>query len=335
MKPLSFSALASYVLAAAAVFLTLSLHLVPAALAGLLVFVMVNKASERFLQGIAGRHARAIATALIALAVGSAIVGGAVFLGGQMQASSADGLAGLWSKVTGVIEGAKGVLPDWVVENLPGTAEDVQAAAVQAMKDHAAQLQAIGKDVGVGLVHVLIGSIIGGMIAVGAATASSNQAPLSFELRSRAHAFSRSFERVVLGQGQIALINATFTAFYFAIALPLFGVHLPFLKTMVALTLVMGFVPVLGNLVSNFAIVAVSASAGFSVAVASLVFLVVVHKAEYFLAAKIMGAKINAKAWEMLCAMLFMEAAFGIAGVVAAPIIYAYIKSELGARELI
>ena len=33
--------------------------------------------------------------------------------------------------------------------------------------------------------------------------------------------------------------------------------------------------------------------------------------------------------------MVLMEAAFGIAGVVAAPIYYAYIKSELRERELI
>ncbi len=34
----------------------------------------------------------------------------------------------------------------------------------------------------------------------------------------------------------------------------------------------------------------------------------------------------------MLLAMLVMEAAFGIPGVIAAPIFYAYLKSELAAR---
>jgi predicted PurR-regulated permease PerM len=33
--------------------------------------------------------------------------------------------------------------------------------------------------------------------------------------------------------------------------------------------------------------------------------------------------------------MLFMEAAFGLIGVVAAPIYYAYIKAELRARQQI
>jgi predicted PurR-regulated permease PerM len=62
---------------------------------------------------------------------------------------------------------------------------------------------------------------------------------------------------------------------------------------------------------------------------------VVVHKLEYFLNARIVGARIHAAAWELLLAMLVMEAAFGIAGLVAAPIYYAYLKDELTARGLL
>ena len=47
------------------------------------------------------------------------------------------------------------------------------------------------------------------------------------------------------------------------------------------------------------------------------------------------GGQIRARAWELLLAMLVMEAAFGIAGVVAAPIYYAYLKRELEAAKLI
>ena len=37
----------------------------------------------------------------------------------------------------------------------------------------------------------------------------------------------------------------------------------------------------------------------------------------------------------MLLAMLVMEAAFGITGLIAAPIIYAYYKEELRAKALV
>jgi predicted PurR-regulated permease PerM len=78
-------------------------------------------------------------------------------------------------------------------------------------------------------------------------------------------------------------------------------------------------------------------SLGYSieVAIASLVFLIVIHKLEYFLNARIIGSRIRSHAWELLIAMLAMEAAFGLAGVAAAPIYYAYVKSELAERGLV
>jgi predicted PurR-regulated permease PerM len=56
---------------------------------------------------------------------------------------------------------------------------------------------------------------------------------------------------------------------------------------------------------------------------------------EYFLNARIVGNRINARAWELLVAMLAMEAAFGIYGVIAAPLYYAYVKDELAERGVI
>ena len=61
----------------------------------------------------------------------------------------------------------------------------------------------------------------------------------------------------------------------------------------------------------------------------------VIHKLEYFLNARIVGGQINAKAWELLTAMLVMESAFGLAGLVAAPIGYAWLKDELSQKGLI
>ena len=91
----------------------------------------------------------------------------------------------------------------------------------------------------------------------------------------------------------------------------------------------------MGNLISNTVIVVVSLSHSLDAVAGSLAFLIAVHKFEYFLNARIVGAQIRASAWELLLAMLVMEAAFGIAGVVAAPIYYAYLKGELADRGLI
>jgi predicted PurR-regulated permease PerM len=56
---------------------------------------------------------------------------------------------------------------------------------------------------------------------------------------------------------------------------------------------------------------------------------------EYFLNARIVSSRINARAWELLLAMIVLEAAFGIAGLITAPIYHAYIKNELSAARLI
>ncbi|WP_240746150.1 hypothetical protein [Cupriavidus oxalaticus] len=60
-----------------------------------------------------------------------------------------------------------------------------------------------------------------------------------------------------------------------------------------------------------------------------LLFLVAVHKLEYFINAKVLGAKIKTTIWELLIVMFLCEALFGVVGLVAAPLYYAYTKLEL------
>jgi hypothetical protein len=85
---------------------------------------------------------------------------------------------------------------------------------------------------------------------------------------------------------------------------PLAGAQLPLVKTMIAVTFVAGLLPVIGNLISNTVIVVVSLSVSPVLAASSLLFLVVIHKLEYFVNARVMGGQIHARAWEFLVAML-------------------------------
>jgi predicted PurR-regulated permease PerM len=140
---------------------------------------------------------------------------------------------------------------------------------------------------------------------------------------------------VVFAQVWISGINATLTAFYLAVALPMLGIHLPFTKTLIVLTFVIGLIPILGNLISNTVIFVVSLSHSLGVAFAALAYLIVIHKLEYFLNARIIGGHIQSKAWELLLSMLILESAFGVAGVIAAPIYYAYLKREFRQKGLV
>jgi predicted PurR-regulated permease PerM len=203
------------------------------------------------------------------------------------------------------------------------------------LRTHADELQVVGKEAGRVTAHVLIGMIVGGMIALRDAIKDEHYKPFARAMAQRAWLFSDSFRRVVFAQVRIAAINAFFTGVYLAVILPLLGIQLPLVKTMIAITFVVGLIPVVGNLISNTVIVIVSLSQSLGVAIGSLAYLVVIHKFEYFLNARIVGGQIRANAWELLITMVLMEAIFGLAGIVAAPIYYAYIKSELRAHNLV
>jgi len=177
--------------------------------------------------------------------------------------------------------------------------------------------------------------VLGAMVALHEAAPIETNRPLARELVERLERLGDAFRRVVFAQVQISLINTVLTGIYLALVLPLFGVNLPFKKTLIAVTFITGLLPVLGNLISNVVIVVVSLSYSLNVAVGSLLFLIVIHKLEYFLNARIVGRRVESRAWELLLAMVAMEAAFGISGVIAAPIYYAYVKDELGERGLV
>jgi predicted PurR-regulated permease PerM len=173
------------------------------------------------------------------------------------------------------------------------------------------------------------------MVSLNETRINTRRAPLSAALTERADRIGDAFRRIVFAQARISALNTGLTAVYLAIVLPVLGIHLPFTKTLIAITFLVGLLPVVGNLISNSVIVIVSFSVSLGVAAGSMAFLIVIHKLEYFVNAKIVGHEIQARAWELLLVMLAMEAAFGIAGVVAAPIYYAYLKLELVDRGLL
>jgi predicted PurR-regulated permease PerM len=229
-----------------------------------------------------------------------------------------------------ILEGSRQSLPDWIAGTLPDNVDALKETLTHWLREHGAELQLAGKEAARGLAHVLLGLVVGALVALREETSTdAAMRPLAAALAERARRLAEAFRRVVFAQVRISAINTVLTAIYLVVVLPLMGVHLPLVKTIIALTFVAGLVPVLGNLISNTVIVIISLAHSPQVALTSLGFLIVVHKLEYFLNARIVGARIAAKAWELLLAMLAMEAAFGLPGLIAAPIYYAYLKDEL------
>lgn len=325
----------SWCLAAAGLFLVVQLKLVGALIAGLLVHELVRTAVPA-LRTIGATHrtgkliALAGLIAVVGLLVSGVILGLVALLGdGQLNFSA------LMQQMADVIETARTHFPVWLQQYVPTSSVDIEGAASKWLRAHAGELRSAGGSVGRGLLLLLFGMIIGGLIAFSDAATDDSRGPLSLAIRERAQFLAGAFRRFAFAQVRISALNTLFTALYLAIALPLLGIHLPLVKTMIAVTFIAGLIPIIGNLVSNTVIVIVSLNVSWGVAIGSLVFLVVIHKLEYLLNAQIVGSMVRARAWELLIAMVAMEAAFGLHGLVAAPIYYAYVKDELAARGAI
>jgi predicted PurR-regulated permease PerM len=326
---------ASYLLAAVALLLVIEVHLLSALLSGLLVYELVQAMTPLLGRRISGDRARVVVVAVLgAIVVGLLIL---LILGAISFFRSEIGNPELlWQQqLMPLVEKARQQLPPILVDNLPDSVDDLRVGAIELARKHAGTLQLAGKGAVRVFVHVIIGLVLGAIIALSRARPAHQVGPLAAALGQRSQRLAEAFHNIVFAQVKISLINTVFTAIFLLGALPLFGIHLPLAKTLVVLTFIVGLLPVVGNLLSNTAVTIVALSVSLGVAIAALGFLIVIHKLEYFLNARIVGIQINARAWELLIAMLLMEAAFGLPGVIAAPIYYAYLKSELEAEKLI
>lgn len=326
--------IASWIIMAISMIFVLKYNLLAGLLAGMLVFELVHVIAPYIGHRFPGYISRVIAVGLLAII----IIGVLTMLGLGLAAffrSDSGSLTTLIARMAEIIEDSRQILPGWLDERIPADAVVLKEMVTQWLRENASSLQFLGKEAGRYAAHILIGMVIGGMLALREALSEEHYQPFARAMVKRVILFGDAFRNIVFAQVRISFVNTIFTSIYLAVALPLMGVELPFIKTLIIITFIVGLLPVVGNLISNTVIVVVSMSHSFGIALGSLLFLVIIHKLEYFLNARIVGGQIRANAWELLIAMVLMEAAFGIAGVVAAPIYYAYIKSELRARRLI
>lgn len=139
---------------------------------------------------------------------------------------------------------------------------------------------------------------------------------------ARFGALYRSFRTVIGAQVMISAVNT------FATALFVFGTGMRNPLVVLIITFLCGILPVIGNLISNTIITGIALTVSPRYAMAALVFLIVIHKLEYFLNSKIIGSRIRYPMWLTLVALLIGERLLGIAGILLAPVILNFIKME-------
>ena len=143
------------------------------------------------------------------------------------------------------------------------------------------------------------------------------------QVSTRFRDFYRSFATVMGAQITISLINTALTGIF------LVAVRLPHAPLIIAVTFLCGLVPIVGNLISNTIIVFIALTVSLKLAIAALVFLILIHKLEYLLNSKIIGDRIRNPVWLTLIALILGERLMGIPGLILAPVVLNYLRVEM------
>jgi predicted PurR-regulated permease PerM len=242
--------------------------------------------------------------------------------------ASSDGLPLLMQMLADTLDHIRNMAPDWVASRLPESADALQRALSGWLRGHAQHFQHWGHMMLRLITHLVLGVVIGvaANVSMHRRQASAALSALAVE---RWRQLAQAFRDVLAAQIRIALVNAVLTAAYLLAVLPAFGVQVPLAKTLVAFTFFASLLPIVGNLMSNTAIVVAALTVSLGTGIASLVFLIVIHKLEYFLNAHFVGSRVDMPVYALLASMLVLEAGFGAAGVIAAPIYCAWLTREL------
>jgi predicted PurR-regulated permease PerM len=147
------------------------------------------------------------------------------------------------------------------------------------------------------------------------------------EITARFSEFYRSFSTVIGAQMTISAINTVLTAIF------VFAIGIPYAPVVIGLTFLCGLFPIVGNVVSNTVIVFIGFLVSPKVAIGALIFLVVIHKLEYFLNSKIIGARIRNPIWLTLIGLIIGEKLMGVPGMILSPVILNYLRVEMSKME--
>ena len=142
------------------------------------------------------------------------------------------------------------------------------------------------------------------------------------EISLRFSKLYESFAKVMGAQIIISGINTVLSAAF------LVATGYPNSALLVCLVFLCGLIPIVGNLISNAVIVGVGFTMSPRLGLLALVFLVLIHKLEYFLNSKIIGKRIHTPVWLTLIGLVVGERLMGIPGMILAPVVLYYIKCE-------
>ncbi|KDN12197.1 hypothetical protein SALWKB12_1285 [Snodgrassella communis] len=319
----------------------MQIHLMSGVISGLLTYTLTQKLEDFLARKMHrwGNKAKLFSVLLLSLLIMVLLIGSFGYLISWVISVAKDPQQTL-THIQNLFNSITNSLPKELSNYLPDNLIELRANALNFIKEHVLYLQSIIKQLFHSLLIIIIGMIIG--LIAGYQQNKRNITETSSTSTIYMQALKDGLDRLILvfqyvafSQVIIALFNTIMTAIFLLVVLPLFGIHLPFSKSLILATFILGLIPIIGNLIVNTIMCLVAFTISFWIAVIVLAYLIVIHKIEYILNAKIVGTRIHAGICELLIAMVLSETLFGVIGLVFAPIFYAFLKLSLKQLKLI
>jgi predicted PurR-regulated permease PerM len=332
--------IAAWILVGALILYVMMVRITAAVIGGLALYLILDRLAASLSKRIPGMAARTTAVILVTLVGGGVIIGAAALSISFLQ-HHVDTIPAMMQQMADILRSTRlwlggyghQLIPDFMTD-----AETIKSGLVDWLKKHADALKIAGGTFSIGLLHVVMGMLLAIVVFFRHVTQHDDdnkaRGPLAFYLNEKVDRFANSFSRIASAQIKVSLFNTFITALYLLVLL-LLGRTVPFMATLIVITFILGLVPIVGNIVSNAVLVILSLGVSGGTAIVSLVFVIALSKLQYVLTSQLVGGEVDSQAWEILFAIIVGEAAFGIAGVVMAPIVYAFIKAELRERALV
>lgn len=311
----------------------MSVGLFPALISGFITYLMMLY-SEEFMANFLrlGKYSRLLATLTLSVFIITLLTLSSIYFFNWIAKTLSNPDA-LINETSLILDKTLTELSPEIASMLPKNIDNMKTEGLNFIQSNLISIRNFSKGATHTLITMILGMIIGIMIAAGDYSTTNKILINSF--RNKMINMIESFKHVIIAQAGIALFNMIMTAIFLLIVMPLFNINFPFSKTIIFLTFFIGLIPIIGNIVVNVIVLIIGLSVSVGVGMSAFIYLIAIHKFEYFLNAKIIGGRIEAKAFELLIAMLLFQSVFGIIGLIAAPILYAYIKKELIKFDLI
>ena len=213
----------------------------------------------------------------------------------------------------------------------------LKTLAITEVKEDVAGAGRHAREAAFKLVQVLIGLVVAASLFLSATWGSEHEpgtsrdslyATVVRELSQRFQTFFRSFSKVIGAQIIISAINTALTGGF------LLWNGYPYFAVITVLTFLCGLLPIVGNIISNTLIVFVGFTLSPHMALGALIFLMIIHKLEYFLNSKIVGDRIKNPMWLTLIGLVLGEKLMGVPGMILAPVVLHYLKVEASRNKV-